>query len=143
MRFASLQTEAEWKWFCDRSSVVLCEDTQAIVVYRQGAIQAMVVFDTWTPDNVCVHMAIDNPMAVRHGLFHEVARHAYIEGGKQRLVGLVPSDNAKALKLNRNIGFAEVARVPNGVRTGVDTVVMQLEKENCRFLPAEYRRRVA
>jgi hypothetical protein len=51
----------------------------------------------------------------------------------------VPSNNEKALKLDRHIGFKEVARIPNAVAEGVDYIVMCMEKSECRWLPEELR----
>ena len=76
-------------------------------------------------------------MALRHGLLEEIARHVYLDCGRERIFGLVPSNNNKALKLNKHIGMSEVARIPNGVMTGVDYVIMCLEKADCRFLPKQ------
>ena len=135
--FAPLRTKPEWQWFKERTHVISCEDTQGIVAYREtGCIAGMVVFDTWTDNSANVHLAIDDPTCIRRGLLREAAIHAYHVGGKKRLFGLVPSNNAKALRLNKKIGFREVARVPDAIDDGIDYVVMRLDKEECRWLPA-------
>lgn len=140
MKFKPMDLKEEWHWFKARTHVILCEDTQGIVaVNEQGGIAGIVVFDTWTPTSVNVHMAIDNPLCIRHGIFTEVSIHAYIRNGKKRLFGLVPSNNEKALRLDRKIGFTEVARVPDALDDGVDYIVMRLDKEDCRWLPEEFR----
>lgn len=137
IHFTPLTTPHEWQWFKERTHVISCEDTQGIVAYREtGAIAGMVVFDTWTDSSVNVHFAIDDPACIRRGLFRETAIHAYHVGGKKRLFGLVPSNNTKALRLNKKIGFTEVARVPDAIDDGVDYIVMRLNKEDCRWLPA-------
>lgn len=140
MIFAPLTTAEEWAWFKERAHVIACEDSQGIVVYDDAQnIAAMAVFDSFTVDGCSVHLAIDNPFAIRHGLFSEVARHAFVACGRKRMFGLVPSNNAKALKLDRHIGFTEVARIPNAVAEGVDYIVMCLEKADCRWLTEEMR----
>lgn len=140
MKFKFMETAEEWLWFKSRTSVILCEDSEAIIaVDDEGEIAAMVVFDTWTPSSVNVHMAVENPMAIKHGIFEQVAIHAYVTRGKKRLFGLVPSNNFKAMKLDMHIGFQEVARVPDAVDDGVDYVIMRLDKEDCRWLPKEHR----
>ncbi len=135
-----MRTDQEWQWFAQRTYTIRQEDTQGIVAYRDGVLCAAVVFDTLTPVACTVHIALDDPWAIKHGLFHEVAHHAFVTLGKSRMFGLVPSSNEKALKLDRNIGFKEVARVPNSMAEGVDTVILCLEKHNCRFLDMEHRR---
>ncbi len=140
MRFKPLESKEEWAWFQRRTRVILCEDTQGIVaVSEQGGILGAAVFDTWTPSSVNVHMALGSPIPIRHGFFAEVAVHAFVRGGKKRMFGLVPSNNAKAIKLDQHIGFREVARVPDALDDGVDYIVMRLDKEDCRWLPEEFR----
>lgn len=133
----------EWAWFHSRTSVIYCSDTQGIVAYRDGVLVAAVMFDTWTPSSVNVHMAIDDPLVIKHGLFTEVAVHAYHRCGRKRMFGLVPSNNAKAIKLDKHIGFKQVAVVPDAVDDGVDYIVMRLDKEDCRWLPEELKREAA
>ena len=138
--FSPLTSPVEWAWFKERTHVIACEDSQGIVARDgDGNIAAIVVYDTWTPESVNVHMAIGSPSAIRHGLFREVAVHAFHTSGRKRLFGLVPSNNTKALKLNKHIGFREVARVPDAITTGIDYVIMRLDKEDCRWLPEELR----
>lgn len=139
MRFKPLETAEEWRWFKDRTSVLLCEDMQGIVALQGDKIAAIVVFDSWTPESANVHMAIENPMAIRAGLFSEVAYHAYVKNNRKRLFGLVPSNNERALKTNAKIGFREVARVPDALATGVDYIVMRLDRDECEWLPGRLR----
>ena len=134
IRFKPMTEQAEWLWFKERTHVIWCEDTQGIVAFDERGIQAMGVFDTWTVDSCCVHLCVDNPIAIRRGLLHEIGHYAYNVCGRTHLFGLVPSNNEKALKLDRHIGFTEVTRVPDGVRKGVDVVIMRLDKEDCRWI---------
>lgn len=139
MKFFPLELPHEWDWMRRRTHLIACEDSKGIVVYDNNGIAAIAVFDSFTVDGCSVHLAIDNPLAIRHGLFSEVARHAFHACGRKRVFGLVPSNNEKALKLDRHIGFKEVARIPNAVAEGVDYIVMCMEKSECRWLPEELR----
>jgi hypothetical protein len=58
------------------------------------------------------------------------------------MFGLVPDNNEKALKLDKHIGFHEVARVPDAICDGVGYIVMRLDKENCRWR-TNYEKRAA
>jgi hypothetical protein len=137
--FRPMTSKADWLWFKQRTSVILCEDSEAIIAEDEHGIAGMVVFDTWTPSSVNVHMAIDRPACIRAGLFREVSVHAYIRRGKKRMFGLVPSNNERARRMDEKIGFTEVARVPDAVDDGVDYIVMRLDKENCKWLPEPVR----
>lgn len=130
-----LTTDAEWKWFAIRTMVIACADTQGIVaVDEKGDIQAIAVFDSFTVDACNVHFAISNPFVIRHGFLHAIARHLFTTCKRKRIFGLVPSNNEKALKLDKHIGMVEVARVPDAVREGVDYVIVRMNKEDCRWL---------
>jgi L-amino acid N-acyltransferase YncA len=129
----------EWSWFKERTHVIRCEDTQGICAYMDGNLAAMAVFDSFTVDSCSVHLAIDNPMVLRHGFLEAIAYHAYIVCGRTRLFGLVPDNNKRALKLDKHIGFKEVARIPHAVSENVGYIVMELHRRDCRFLPEEVR----
>ena len=139
MIFVPLVTGAEWCWFKQRTHIKATEDSQGLVVYRDDEIQAMAVFDSFSPSSVNVHWAIDNPMVLKHGFFEEICRHAFVAHGKQRIFGLIPSDNVKSLHLSEHIGMVEVARVPDAMGMGVDYVIMCMKREACRYLPVEVR----
>lgn len=137
--FARLSNFVEWEWFREKTHVLRCEDTQGIVAYDASGIAGMVVFDTFTPRSCNVHMAIVRPACIKAGLFRETAIYGFHTRGKDRFFGLVPSNNQRALKLNRHIGFREVAHVPDALDDGIGYVVMRLDKADCRFLPAELK----
>lgn len=133
--FKPMTEDAEWYWFKRRTGTIQCEDTQGIVAYKDGDIVAVCAMDTLTVDSLNVHFAIEYPLVIKHGFFHEIARHCFDVLGKRRMFGLVPAKNAKALKIDKNIGFKEVARIPHGYQTGEDLVIMKMEREECRFAP--------
>lgn len=132
---------SHWDWFLRRNPIakmsnatgVACED-------EDGVIWAVCILDNWTPNSVESHLCIDNPMCLRHGFLEEIARFVYHVSGRKMVMGIVPSNNKRALRLNAHIGFTEVARIPDGYEDGVDLVVLQLLKENCRWLNARTRK---
>ena len=134
MQFKPMTEQFEWDWFKEKTHVIRCEDTQGIVAFDERGIQAMGVFDTWTVDSCCVHLCVDNPTAIRRGLLHELGHYAFNVCGRTHMFGLVPSNNPRALKLNKHIGWCEVTTIPDGICTGVDVVVMRLNKEDCRWI---------
>lgn len=138
--FQPLARLEEWEWVQRRARPIQCSDTQGIVAYNErNQIQAVCVFDSWTDDACNVHFAIDNPFVIKHGFFEQIATHVYHTCGRARMFGMVPADNERALKLDKHIGFSEVARIPHGYATGVDYIILGLEKADCRWLPEEYQ----
>jgi len=135
MVFKPLKTCEEWRWINARTHAIYCEDTQGILALDgQGRILAAAAFDSWTVDACSVHMAIDKPIVLRHGFLSEIARYLFVESHRERIFGLVPTDNDKALKLNAHMGWREVARVDDAVATGVGYVVMRMDKADCRWI---------
>ena len=94
---------------------------------------AVCLADGWTHNSATVHHAIQKPMALR-GLFREFAEYVFNTCDKKIMIGLVESTHEKALHLNTNIGFKEVYRIKDGFADGVDQIILQLNKEDCRFL---------
>lgn len=135
MIFKPMEFHREWEWFKERTAVIPCGDTQGIVaVDDMGRICAVCVFDSFTVDACSVHIAIDRPIVIRHGLFNEIARHAFITCDRKKMFGLVPSTNMRARKLDEHIGFRQVAVIPDAVAEGVDYIVYRLDREGCRWL---------
>ena len=133
--------ESHWPWFKERAHAIRCEDTCGIVaIGDDGAIQAAAVFDSFTPTTCMTHMAIDNPRVLKYGMLVEVANYLFLTRERERIFGSTPSDNAKALKFNKHIGWEELYRVENGFRVGVDSVIQVMTKDSCPWLldkPAE------
>lgn len=132
---------SDWAWMKQRVSPILCEDTEGVVAYesKTGVILGCCVADSFGPDSCYVHICIENPLIIRRGFLNIVAHALFDLRGLDRLFGLVPGNNERAYKFDRHIGFTEVARVPDGFTTGVDYIVMRMDKANCRWLQEEVR----
>ena len=133
MKFRMIESDEDWTWFVTRTHVIRCEDTQGIVAYDDDGIRAMCVADSFSVDSCNVHFAVDSVWAIRAGLFTVFADWVYDHLGRKRMFGLVPDNNEAAIKLDKHIGFHEVARVPDAVEDGVGYIVMRLDKEDCRW----------
>ena len=51
-----------------------------------------------------------------------------------RIYGLVPSNNQKAVKFNKHLGFTVKATLEEAFEVGVDYLLMELKRENCSFI---------
>lgn len=136
--FTHMDVTRDWVWIQNHLPLHWTDDTVGIIaVDKDGRRVAAAIFDSWTYNSVNVHQIIVQPWVLRHGWFQEIAKYVYITAGRRIMYGLVPSDNAKALKLNKNIGFEEICVLKDAVEDGVDMHVLELRKENCRFLVEE------
>jgi len=133
--FTPMTQVEEWNWVTERARCMRMSDTGGIVAYDgDGQIQAICVFDSFTVDNCTVHLAIDNPLVLRHGFLNEVARHLFHVCDRKRLFGMARSDNAKANKFNEKIGWKVVATIPDGFADGIDFIVYRMDRDECRWL---------
>jgi len=74
-------------------------------------------------------------MLLRHGFLEECFDYVFNVAEREVMIALAWSNNAPALKLLSHIGFVELCRVRDSVMEGVDTVVLEMRKENCKWLP--------
>jgi RimJ/RimL family protein N-acetyltransferase len=134
--FKALETGDEWLFLQERAKVLACQDSQGIVAFdnETGKILAVCVADSFTVDACQVHFAIDNPLVIRRGFLHEIARHLFHVNNRKRIFGLVPANNTKAMKLDTHIGFREVARIPDGYADGIDYVVLRMDRDTSPWL---------
>ena len=131
--FHGLDRES-WSWLVARTPVVYTEETTGIVARNEkGEIQAVCVFDSWTKTCVTVSFAIDNPMVIRHGFFNEIANFVFGTADRTYMLGLVDSDNAKALKADKHIGFHIEHTIKDGRDIGTDIHIMKMHRDDCIY----------
>jgi hypothetical protein len=144
IHFKALDQGYEWEWFKGRAHVIRCEDTKGIVAYDgNGNIVAVMAADSFSPDSCNVHLAITNPIVIKYGFLNRCFEYLYFQLGRRHVFGMVPANNARALKFDKHIGFTEVARIPDGVGTGTDYVILRLNKDDCRWIQHAQEERVA
>lgn len=99
-----------------------------------GEIHAMVAYDSWTMSAVQMHVYIPVPKSFGREFIREALEYPFIQCDRSLLIGATPGDNAAALDFNRRIGFVETYRIRNGWDEGVDMVVQELHKRDCKWL---------
>ena len=135
--FRALDIQRDWPIIREKVQCVLCEDTRGVVAERDGQFAGCFVFDSWTENSCQSHQLLLDPMALKAGLHVEAANYAFGDCNRKIVLGLTPGDNERALKLNRHYGFVEIYRLPDGVRDGVDYVVMALYRDTCPYFERE------
>lgn len=120
----------------------LCMDSQGVVAEdEQGNMQAIAIMDSWSANSCHIHVTILNPWVLRNGFQQEVFGFIFgADSGRELVIGVTPDNNAKALKFNKNMGFVEIARIPDGCEVGVDYIVTTLKKQDCRWIDQPARR---
>ena len=117
----------------------MSEDTVGITALDDdGVPQAVCIMDNWSHNSCMMHIWIGNPFVLKHGYAEAVFGYTFSDG-REKVIGITPSDNQKALKFNRHIGFKEIARIKDGYKKGVDYIVTEMNKDECRFVNGEKR----
>jgi hypothetical protein len=115
----------------------VCADSTGIIAERDGKIVGVVMFDNWSYSAAQVHIKIEDPLVFKHGMHYEVCRYVFLHAGREQMIGLVPANNKKALKLDKHFGFKEIFRLEDGYKVGEDMVIMRMTKDECQYLTDE------
>ncbi len=137
LTFRMLQMPDDWPAIQEVLPVLWVEDTTGLVaIDHEGTLVGAALMDNWTNNSVQMHFLTKSAMVLKHGFIEAAFDIVFNEVGMKYVYGMVPGDNEKALKLNKHMGFTEKTRLENGWADGVDYIVMELKRENCRYLPA-------
>lgn len=80
-------------------------------------------------------MAVDAPVVWR-SLLRPAFSYPFLEAGRSLLLGIIPADNTKSCGMARRLGFREAYRVIDGWSVGIDLVVHEMRRHECRWLEA-------
>lgn len=124
----------EYGWIAERANLVIGPAFRAIVaIDAAGKIHGMVGFDGWTDNAVCLHIALDNPAALR--ALRDVGFRIAFDVA-QRGIALVQviGTNKRSLRLVERLGFRPLCRVRDGWAKGLDMCWFEMRREECRWL---------
>lgn len=133
------QPAFSFQWLTERTGYHPAGDVRGIeAIDADGNVRGMVVFDHWTPNAAQAHVALESMPAARALLF---VAFDYLFHGCQRgvAIGLTPVHNARAMRLNRHLGFRVQHLIRDGWKQGEDVAVLELKKSDCRFLKEKTR----
>ena len=137
LHFRAFHGDTDWGWVNQQVPIIQCIDTcgiMAIDLDKNETVGAMIL-DNFTDNSVQAHFMISKPTVLKYKFLEECYDYVFNVAGKKFMYGLVPGDNKKALKMNKHMGWTEKCRLEDGFSDGVDYVLMELKKENCRYLP--------
>jgi hypothetical protein len=120
----------DFVWLRERAGYLGTPNATAMkVVDGEGRIRAMVAYDDFTPGSCQVHQACDSPIAWRR-LIPAVFCFPFEQLKLRVVLGIVPGDNARALRQTKALGFKETYRVADAWKPGVPMVVHELRRED-------------
>lgn len=111
------------------------EKSQAIGLVRDGQLAAGVIYENWNGKSIICHIAFLGRLSKEYLAL--VYRYPFVTCGAEKIIAPVSSDNEKALRLVRKMGFTEESRI-TGATPGGDMVFLTLTRNACRFLESKY-----
>lgn len=135
VEFRAFVYENDWAWIQRICPIVRCEDTSGIMAINSDTNTTVGAFimDNWTNNSVQCHFVISNPMVLKYGFLETCADYVYNEKNVANVYALVPADNAKAVKLNKHMGYTIIACLDEAFDIGVDYLLMGMKRDNCVF----------
>lgn len=121
-------------WFFEQTRYRFGGGWRGIVALTAaGQVRGMVGYDGWTENAVQMHVALPDPRAAL-ALVRPAFSYPFEEIGVKVAYGLTPADNHRGLALASRLGFRQVYRLQDGWADGVDLVLSEMRREECRWL---------
>lgn len=125
---------AHFAWLESRTGCVLTRCARAIeAVDATGRIRGMVAYDNWTEAAVFAHMAVESA-SVWRALLRPAFEYPFVQLEREILFGLIVASNVRSMALVEALGFRQAHRVRDGWSRGVDMVLWEMRREDCRWL---------
>lgn len=124
-------------WVLERVGYAPTAAFRAIeAIDASGRIHGMVGYDMWSENAVWMHVALENPAALR-ALLRPAFAYPFVEAGRDIALASVRESNVRSRALVERVGFREVWRCRDAVRPGEDGLVYELRRAECRWIAAE------
>ena len=127
----------DWPYIYARTRAVICYDTCGLVAFDEetGKLYGAVIFDQMSPNAAQCHLVITNPIrAIRARLMQAAADYIFNQLKKSVIYGFIPASNDRSLNIARQSGFKQVVNLRDAFERGVDVVVCEMRREDCRWL---------
>lgn len=129
-------------WLLARIRYAPTADVRALeAVGSDGRIGGMVGLDAWRPGSVQMHVAIERPEFARV-LVRPVFDWVFNQAGCAAALGMVPSNRPEGVLMAERLGFRLVHRVLGGWARGIDLLIFEMRRADCRWLKGERHERL-
>lgn len=128
-------SRSEIEWVCGKLPYTATSQTKGVLNVTEDKIGAAILYDGWTPNAVHVHVYSAGPAFLfSPDYLSEIFTYGFVQCGKGKLFTVTPSSETASLAVSRYLGFTETYRMQDGWAVGVDMVIKEMKRENCRFL---------
>ena len=133
IQFRKFEGFHDWGWVQKQVPVLRSEDTSGIMAVdlATNTTVGACIMDNWSANSVQCHFMITTPLVLKHGFLECCFGYMFETEGRTAVYGQVPSNNTKALKFNKHMGFTEKCVLEGAYAPNVDYIIMEMRKENC------------
>ena len=111
------------------------EKSQAIGLVKESELVAGVWYEDYNKKSVTCHIAITGRLTKQYlGIIFD---YPFVQLGVDKIICPIKSDNDKSIRLVKNMGFEEQARLLDVFPSG-DLLFFVMSKDKCRFLGERY-----
>jgi len=111
------------------------ENSEAIGLLKDNELVAGVWYEDFNEKSVTCHITITG--RINRKYLSIIYDYPFVQLGVEKIICPVPSYNDKSLRLVKNMGFEEQARLLDVFPSG-DLLFFVLTKDKCRFLGERY-----
>ena len=111
------------------------ENSQALGLVKDGELVAGVWYEDYNKKSVTCHIAITGRMTRQY--LSIIFDYPFVQLGVEKIICPVKSNNDKSIRLVKNMGFEEQARLLDVFPSG-DLLFFVMSKDKCRFLGERY-----
>lgn len=113
-----------------------------IALHRDGRIAGGVVATGYLGSSIMLHMAGSEDNWATRDFLWMVFEYVFNQLGCRKVLGLVSSNNARALAVDLRLGFVIEAKLVDIYPDGADLLILSMHRSECKWLkivPKHYR----
>jgi RimJ/RimL family protein N-acetyltransferase len=135
--------ELLWSFLSTRVEIPWSEDFRAIGKVKSDCLLAVVGYNGFTGRTCFMHSAIDDPSVIDRTFVRAVFEYPFVTCNLTHVLAPADSANEKSLTLLRKVGFKEAIRFEDAGLDGKDLILLQLKRDECRWIKDRHGKQVA
>ena len=120
-------------WASKILDIGLPNDSQCIGNVLGNELRAVVVYCNFEGKSCQIHIASSGSHWMTRDFLKVTFDYPFNKLKLKVIIGAVPGHNEKALKLDRHLGFEEIANIADAHKDG-DLVILTMRPEQCKWL---------
>ena len=140
IHFRAFHGPSDWGWVLQQiPRLIRVSDTCGIMAIDEETNTTVGAFimDNILSNSLQCHFMITSPMVLKHGFIQECCDYVFNYQGMEYAYAYVAADNKKSIQICKRMGFKEKTRFDNGYSEGVDFVLFELKKADCKYCQME------